>query len=65
MIEGVTQETTTGNGILQNGGVFLVAISLKVVFSHLNPERFVKLHIPRQHRERDALQRELTENFVP
>lgn len=57
LIEGVSQETATGKGILKNGGVFLLAISLKVVFSYLNPERFIKLHTPRQHGKRDILQR--------
>lgn len=45
LIEGGSQETTTGKGILRNGGVFLVAISLEVVFSHLNPEGLVKLQL--------------------
>ena len=57
LIEGVTQEAATGKGILKNGGVFLLAISLKVVFSYLNPERFIKLPTPRQHGERDVLGR--------
>lgn len=53
LIEGGSQETTTGKRILRNGGVFLVAISLEVIFSHLNPERLVKLQSPQQHEERD------------
>ena len=43
LIEGVSQETATGKGILKNGGVFLLAINLKVVFPYLNPESFIKL----------------------
>lgn len=57
LIEGVRQETATGKGILKNGGVFLLAISLKVDFSYLNPERFIKLPALWQHGERDILGR--------
>lgn len=65
LIEGGCQETTTGKGILRNGGVFLVAISLKVIFSHLNPESLVKLQSPQQHEERELLQGELRECLEP
>ena len=65
LIEGVSQETTTGKGILKNGGVFLLAISLKGVFSYINPERFIKLHTPRQHGGRDILRGELKGHFCP
>lgn len=65
LIEGGSQETTTGKRILRNGGVFLVAISLEVIFSHLNPERLVNSKVHSSMRKEIFLRRELRECLYP